>query len=271
MLAGADVPLRVTLTNVGTRSWPATGRAAVQVGYHWFREGGTAPVVWDTQRTNLATSVAPNASTTLTAIVRSPSASGRFDLQFDLVSAPSGWFSLAGSVMSRLTVAVGLPAARFFSASYSTPTVPRDLDANSVRTIDVTARNTGRASWLPGDIAFAYHWLRPDGTIAVWDGRRTPLTRVVPAGDTITQPILVTAPIDRGRYRLQLDLVSDARFGWFSSFAGAGPAADITVLPAAPRPSGYTGWPLWLLLALGIVAAGGIGTRLARRRTTPAL
>jgi len=61
---GRPTSLAVTLTNTGTRTWPAAGSQPVHLGYHLLAPNGFV-LVWDGSRANLATDVAPGQSATV--------------------------------------------------------------------------------------------------------------------------------------------------------------------------------------------------------------
>ena len=65
----------------------------------------------------------------------------------------------------------------------------------------------------------SYHWLQPDRTVAVSDGRRTSLPKPVAPGESLTLTVNVDAPGQAGRYILSVDLVEEG-VTWFSE-AGA--------------------------------------------------
>jgi hypothetical protein len=85
--------------------------------------------------------------------------------------------------------------------------------AGAVGEAQVELENAGTARWRSG-INAAYHWLDERGNAIVWDGIRTPLEEVPPAGRSVVT-MRVRAPIPPGRYRLSFDLVDEGRL-WFA-------------------------------------------------------
>jgi len=265
-----DVP--VTLTNTGSQTWPAKGSSAIQLSYHWLRSDG-AFMTWDGERTALPDDVAPGEATTAVAVVDTPDTIGTFQLEVDLVSRRPGWFSLLGTPMPRTTVKIGELASQYFSAVFGISRMPSRLDEGSVNTVAVTVTNAGLGAWPntgPSAVYLAYHWWRPNGSALIWDGRRTSLTRAMPARTSITQPLVVQAPDVPGRYRLQIDLVSNS-VGWFAGFEHAGPSSDVEVQSDGARVAGFAHSPYWLLAGLLILLATGAlathATLAARRRS----
>jgi hypothetical protein len=75
-------------------------------------------------------------------------------------------------------------------------------------------RGTGSAR-----IHLSYHWLRPDGAVAILDGLRTDLPGPVEAGATARVTQRVQAPAEPGSYLLELDLVYE-HVAWFADRSG---------------------------------------------------
>jgi len=89
-------------------------------------------------------------------------------------------------------------------------------------------RNTGSTTWSDGEgFRVAYHWLRGDGEVAVWDGMRTLLPAPVAGGEEVEVVARVVAPAAAGEYRLHWDVVQEG-VCWFSEETGK-PAAGIPV------------------------------------------
>lgn len=106
IVAGAAVPVEVSVTNIGLLSWPASGEQAVHLAYHWFDASGKT-VVWDGTRAVLERNIAPGETTALIVNVRAPEADGSYLLAWDMVREGSGWFSAGPTAMKTEPVAVG--------------------------------------------------------------------------------------------------------------------------------------------------------------------
>src|SRR4051794_21791894 len=78
------------------------------------------------------------------------------------------------------------------------------LQAGVVGRARVELENAGRAAWR--DVLVSYHWLDDLDNPIHWDGVRTPVRPLAPAGHT-TVELDVLGPIPPGRYRLAFDLV----------------------------------------------------------------
>jgi hypothetical protein len=106
------------------------------------------------------------------------------------------------------------------------PLVPRwralergRVEAGTLQHVTVEVDNAGTAPWR-SRLFLSYHWLDGRGNPIVWDGRRTPLVRVVGPGETLRQELAVRAPIPPGSYRLAVDLVEEHRF-WLAELGNA--------------------------------------------------
>ena len=98
------------------------------------------------------------------------------------------------------------------------------MEAGALVTAHVAVENAGAAPWRTrgheDGLFLSYHWLDDRDNPIVWDGRRTPLVRVVSPGETLEQELLIRAPIPPGPYRLAVDLVEEHRF-WLAELDNA--------------------------------------------------
>ncbi len=270
--AEASFLVPLSLRNTGTRAWSTTGPDALQVAYHWLRSDASI-AVWDGQRTPIAESVRPGGSTSVSVVVVAPAEPGRYRLQFDLVSRDSGWFSARGWAAPTASVTVGGVASEYFGARVSRVQLPADVTAGSVYVVNVRVTNTGRVRWPssgPDAVSLSYHWLRLDGSYAVWDGRRTTLAHPVDATASIVQPLVFEAPPDAGRYALVLDPIS-LQVGWFSrlgSTATPSPAIEVGRAGSTPADSGSASHRGLALVAVlvALIGAAIVSVKRMRRR-----
>lgn len=103
------------------------------------------------------------------------------------------------------------------------------------RAFAVRVENRGDERWLRGDwgerpVRLAYRILRPDGTVVVDEGLRTPLPADVAPGTTTVVPVVVLVPDVPGDYLVEFDLVQE-----FVRWFGCGTRAPITVARPGPR------------------------------------
>jgi hypothetical protein len=106
------------------------------------------------------------------------------------------------------------------------------VEAGALLEAAVTVENAGTAPWrtrgVEDGLFLSYHWLDERENPIVWDGLRTPLTRVVQPGEELQQVMAIRAPIPPGRYRLALDLVEEHRF-WLAELGNEPWSADVEV------------------------------------------
>ena len=113
---GATLLLNVRVTNYGARVWPAGGPNPVDLGYHILTSGGQV-VVWDGKRGTLGGDVAVGQSAVVQVPVQLPSATGDYQISWDLVQEGVAWFSQLG--IGRLTEAITVqPGVTFFGKGF---------------------------------------------------------------------------------------------------------------------------------------------------------
>jgi len=106
VIAGAEMPVEIRITNTGVRPWPAGGDHPVQLGYHWYDADGNT-ILWDGARAALSSDVASGQATTLNVSVRAPQNNGTYTLAWDLVQEGTGWFSGNAVAMKTERIVVG--------------------------------------------------------------------------------------------------------------------------------------------------------------------
>jgi hypothetical protein len=88
----ADAMVGLAITNTGSVAWPAFGKRAVMVSYHWIDHSGNM-VLFDGMRTNLPHDVRPGERIELRCLLRAPEARGRMMLVWTLVQEHVAWFN----------------------------------------------------------------------------------------------------------------------------------------------------------------------------------
>jgi hypothetical protein len=92
---------------------------------------------------------------------------------------------------------------------------------NEERAVHFRVTNTGEATWFwynpeideGHQVRLSYHWLKEDGSIHDYDGRKTWLPRRLDPGASTVVPLIVRAPKKKGTYILEVDLVRERWFG----------------------------------------------------------
>jgi hypothetical protein len=98
----------------------------------------------------------------------------------------------------------------------------------------VEVENAGTATWRPGGVNAASHWLDQRGNPIVWDGPRTELPQAIEPGGRVALTMALRGPIPPGRYRLALDLVDEHRL-WFAEAGSETLERDVDVAPRIER------------------------------------
>jgi hypothetical protein len=110
---------------------------------------------------------------------------------------------------------------------------PRLMEAGRWYKVDVDLRNDSPVSWpLPEmgapDVRVTYHWLKADGDLYDYTGRRTVLPHMLRPGETTRLPAPVRSPKEPGDYILQWDLIIP-QVTWFSRQGWRGPEIPVSV------------------------------------------
>ncbi len=192
LLPNQEVPLRVTVQNVGIMRWPATGPGAVSPGYRLLNMDGA--MAWVTARTPLPHPVIAGSVANVDITLSTPPQGGTYTLQWDLWQGGRGWVALrdpsAGTrqviVVQRPTpVPTPIPTPR--ARPQPTPTVVSGADGMIIR-VGVYS-TTEQSMRISGSGAFH----------AVDENSRTVFRF------TANQVVTVTHIPARSRYRLTLD------------------------------------------------------------------
>ena len=154
-----------------------------------------------------------------------------------------GRASVVGCVVAGcLLVAAGhLSAGQRLQAEFTRVDAPAAVQATLIYSAQLEIRNTGSARWIAsGAFRVSYHWLGPDGTIIVKDGRRTMLPRDVAPGEAVRLCAAVEAPDRPGPMTLQWDLVEEG-VTWFSEVRPENAHSQaVFVRPPPPPPKWQT-------------------------------
>ena len=127
---------------------------------------------------------------------------------------------------------------------------------NAPRSVTIRLQNVGTATWSPATSdGLAYHWRAPDGTMVVYEGRRTALPGPVPPGATVELHARVEGPPTAGRHILEWEMVREG-VRWL------GPPADAD----RQKVSTLAVWRFsaWLVALLLTTVAAGVVLRRAR-------
>ena len=104
-----DLVIPVLVTNEGASPWPSSGetdgRLKVHLANHWADRRGRR-IVADDGRGSLPRDLAPGESATIRLWVRTPTRSGRYVLELDMVQEGIAWFESRGSHVARVPITI---------------------------------------------------------------------------------------------------------------------------------------------------------------------
>ncbi|MEO8248720.1 MAG: methyltransferase domain-containing protein [Burkholderiales bacterium] len=76
--------------------------------------------------------------------------------------------------------------------------------------VNVVNRSSSRiTSLLPHPYHLSYHWKSADGNMLIWEGQRTGFTPALTSGEERTYSVRVQAPVQQGKYRLEVAAVQE--------------------------------------------------------------
>jgi SAM-dependent methyltransferase len=150
-----------------------------------------------------------------------PEAAKAYVLEFLRVLAPGGlaMFEIPSeNIKAEVLERERLPDAAH--AAVISATLPARLAPGQRFTLEARVRNAGPAAWPAppngsaiGRIRFGNHWWRTNGDLLSMDDGRTDLPRLAPGAEA-TVPLEIRAPVERGTFRLELDVVQEG-IAWF--------------------------------------------------------
>ncbi|MGH3469610.1 MAG: class I SAM-dependent methyltransferase, partial [Thermocrispum sp.] len=128
------------------------------------------------------------------------------------------------------------PAA--MRARIESPAVTGTLGAGQSAELLVTITNDSAVPWdLPAQVQLGNHW-RQDQVVVTLDDGRALLPRALMPGQSVTVPLVITAPAAPGDYVLELDLLQES-VSWWAEAGGqtARLAVSVIAMPAVvPAP-----------------------------------
>lgn len=209
-----QVSVSITITNVGSLTWPQIAVNPVYLSYHWYDQSGQV-IVWDGLRTSLPYDIASGQSNTITASLKAPSTAGSYSVKWDLVHEGITWFWFNGAPIISRAVTV-TPTS--YSVQWGIHNTPTSLTANQVVSVPISMTNTGTVTCPQGGanpVYLSYHWLNSLGQTLVWDGLRTALPNDVATDQSVSLNANLRAPSTAGSYILVWDMVQEG-VTWFS-------------------------------------------------------
>jgi hypothetical protein len=207
----------VEVKNVGSKTWPRRGDAAVRLGYRWFDAQGDEVNVPGAMPRPLTKNVKAGKVATFRDIgFVSPQAPGTYRLVWDLIQAGT-WLSSKG--VATVERAVQITAPQYGVVWQALQPWPKRMRPGEELRVGLRLKNVGTGAWVArGDhpVHLVYHWFTPDGTLSEpWDTFRIQLPRDVPTGGAVKLlDVTFKTPSVLGNYTLRWDLVEEGQ-AWF--------------------------------------------------------
>jgi glucose/arabinose dehydrogenase len=209
VIAGQTVTYNVTVTNIGTQTWPAIGTNKVRLGVY-FAGDSDAVGAWPKEpaRFTLPRDIAPGQSVTFTVKVTAPTTPGTYILRDRMVKEYVAWFT----TMEKIGVSVDN-----VHATYS-GTAPTIWSAGQGQRYSITATNTGNLPWHalgPDRVWLTAYFGKTSDTPPASGVWYVPLFKDVQPGESITLTFDILAPTATGTYTLRHRMFSE-QDGWFN-------------------------------------------------------
>ena len=205
-LAGAVLPVQVTVRNVGVTPVPA----GTAVSYRILLRG--APYVNQGGQGIISAAIPPGAIGTASVPFTVP-AIGNYLVRWDLQSGGSWWNTLYNSPYRDMAF-----RSADWSADWVSDTVTRTWFTGQTMTVGVTVTNDGGRPWPAtgvDPVVLGYRWIDDASGRTVVGSNFANLPADVQPGQTVTLNVAVTAPLAASpSYTMELDLYKQNEF-WF--------------------------------------------------------
>jgi hypothetical protein len=200
VLAGQQMPVSITMKNVGTTTW-LTGQ---YIELTPQPDNGT----WGTIHQPIPNNVAPGSQVTFTFNVTAPSTPGTFNFQWRMMDNGQ----LFGDLTDNVAVAVLSPSNQ---SEFVSQTVPSVMTAGEAYTATIKMKNIGNTTWQAGT-GYKLGSQNPQDNTR-WGTSRAVLTSPVPPGQIGVFTFTVWAPGKAGSYNFQWRMVQEG-VEWFGPY-----------------------------------------------------
>jgi subtilisin family serine protease len=198
VLAGQQMPVSITMKNVGTTTWQ-------QSGHQYALETYPFSGLWGTNFPPLPSDVAPGSLVTFTFNVTAPSTPGTYNFQWRMMNN-WGWL---GDRTDNVSVTVLAPSNQ---SEFVSQTVPTSMVGGEAYTVTIKMKNIGNTTWQAGTGYKLGSQNPQDNT--TWATSRVDLAESVAPGGTAVFTFTVWAPGKAGSYNFQWRMLQDG-VEWF--------------------------------------------------------
>jgi subtilisin family serine protease len=197
VLAGQQMPVQITMKNVGTTTWQTGGFSLISDPFTGGLWGGYFPP--------LPSDVPPGAQVTFNFNVTAPANPGTYNFQWRM---RNNW-GLLGDRTENVVVTVLAPSNQ---SEFVSQTVPASMYAGEAYNVTIKMKNIGNTTWEAGT-GYKLGSQNPQDNTR-WGTSRAVLTNSVPPGGTATFTFQVWAPGQVGSYNFQWRMLREG-VEWF--------------------------------------------------------
>lgn len=201
MVAGTTQTVSITMRNISGETW------ARGAGYKLGSQCPENNTNWGTSRVELPHDVPTGTEVTFSFEVRAPVTVGHHNFQWRMVRDGVGWL---GQKTLNVEMRVMPPLTK--AAVFVSQSVPNPMPPGSTRTVSVTMRNVGTATWTPGE-QYALGSQNPMNNTR-WGTNRVALPHEVPPNGEVTFSFPVWSHSTEGFMNFQWQLAQEG-VGWF--------------------------------------------------------
>jgi len=212
VLAGQQMPVSITMKNVGTTTWQQTGH------YYGLTTDPYTGGLWGGNDPPLPADVAPGSQVTFNFNVTAPSTPGTYNFQWRMKNN----YGLFGDRTDNVSVTVLAPSNQ---SEFVSQTVPASMMAGEAYNVTIKMKNIGNTTWDAGTGSKLGSQNPQDNTR--WGTSRAVLTSPVPPGGTAVFTFVVWAPGKSGSYNFQWRMLREG-VEWF------GPSTPNLVISVKP-------------------------------------
>ena len=199
VLAGQQMPVSITMKNVGSMTW--------QTGQYFYFAIGPQPDngTWGTAHPALPYNVPPGSQVTFNFNVTAPTTPGTYNFQWRMIDNWQ-WF---GDRTDNVAVSVLSPSNQ---SEFVSQTVPTSMVGGEAYTVTIKMKNIGNTTWEAGTGYKLGSQNPQDNT--TWATSRAVLTSPVAPGGTAVFTFTVWAPGKAGSYNFQWRMLREG-VEWF--------------------------------------------------------
>jgi subtilisin family serine protease len=201
VLAGQQMPVTITMKNVGTTTWETGQYFAIGPQ----PDNGTWGAAYYPP---LPSNVAPGSQVTFTFNVTAPATPGSYNFQWRMLK-DGQWF---GDRTDNVSVSVLSPSNQ---SEFVSQTVPTTMTAGESYNVTIKMKNIGNTTWEAGT-GFKLGSQNPQDNTR-WGTSRALLTSPVPPGGTAVFTFSVNAPGKAGSYNFQWRMLREG-VEWFGPY-----------------------------------------------------